>query len=126
MSGRMSRAKGARGEREVLELYREHGFDGTRGFQSGGQGGGDLFGDMPDLVEVKYVEQVRFWSFIDQAASAIIEAAAVLESVRRLRQAQKSFVVWIRSNGRPWMTVLPWWRYMELIEKERELDGGKR
>jgi len=104
---KMSRDKGARGEREVLDLYRKHGFDGTRGFQSGGQGGGDLVGNMPDIPEVKFVEALRFWDHVAQAAAAVTDGVG--------------WCLWIRKSRQPWMVTVPSERYMQLIELEREI-----
>lgn len=110
---KMSRDKGARGEREVLDLYRKHGFDGTRGFQSGGQGGGDLVGNMPDIPEVKFVEALRFWDHVSQAADAAGAVGGVGQVV--------GWCLWIRKSRKPWMVTIPYERYMQLIELEREI-----
>lgn len=104
MGGSHSRNKGAQGERDVLNAFLKAGFTGTRGFQSGGQGGGDLTGDMPDVVEVKRTAgPVRFWAWVEQASSAASSWALVL-----------------RRDRDEWLTVIPFTRYMELIVLERE------
>jgi len=104
MGGSHSRNKGAQGERDVLGVFLKAGFAGTRGFQSGGQGGGDLTGDMPDVIEVKRTAgPVRFWAWVEQASSAAASWALVLR----------------RDRGE-WLTVIPFTRYMELIVLERE------
>lgn len=104
MGGAHSRNKGAQGERDVLSVLLEAGFTGTRGFQSGGQGGGDLTGDMPDVVEVKRTAgPVRFWAWVEQASSAATAWALVL-----------------RKDRDEWLTVIPFHRYIELIVLERE------
>ena len=109
MSGARSRNKGARGEREVLEQYRAAQFTGTRGFQSGGQGGGDIAGNMPDVPEVKLAERGTFWPWIEQAQSNAGEA--------------RQWVLWIRSNRRPWVVTLSADRYLELLQTEREAQA---
>lgn len=104
-NGWQSQSKqGCPGERDVLNAFIEAGFTGTRGFQSGGQGGGDLTGDMPDVVEVKRTAgPVRFWAWVEQASSAASSWALVL-----------------RRDRDEWLTVIPFTRYMELIVLERE------
>jgi len=112
--GKMSRDKGARGEREVLEIYREHGFAGTRGFQSGGQGGGDLVGTMPDIPEVKFVETLRFWDHVSQASDAVTAIGGIGQAV--------GWCLWIRKSRKPWTVTIPAERYMQLLEIERRCN----
>ena len=101
--GKMSRDKGARGELEVLQLYKEYGFNGTRGFQSGGQGGGDLVGDMPDMPEVKFAETVKLYTWVDQAIAAA--AGGVAGS---LAKECINWVLWHRkSHSSSKTTVIP-------------------
>jgi hypothetical protein len=108
-----SRDKGARGELAVLRLYQSQGWTGTRGFQSGGQGGADLAGTMPDAVEVKNCERILFWDWISQAS----HAATV--DVRH-------WCLWIKSNRKRWVVVLDYERYLQLIACEREMIARER
>jgi hypothetical protein len=59
--GKANRRKGARGELEVRDLLRTHGWTDTRrNFQSGGQGGGDLTEAIPDWhLEIKNVHALN-------------------------------------------------------------------
>lgn len=108
MTGAHSRNKGARGEREVLEHYKANKWTGTRGFASGGQGGGDIAGDMPDVPEVKLAERILFWPWIEQAQAAAGNF--------------HHWCLWIRGNRKPWMVVISASRYLELIGRERRLQ----
>lgn len=70
MTGRMSRAKGVRGELEVAAIFRAAGFDCDRVPNSGGlRIKGDLYGDLPVHVEVKRAERLRLPEWLAQAAS---------------------------------------------------------
>ena len=109
MTGARSRNKGARGELAVLKQFTAAGWDGTRGFASGGQGGADLAGDMPDAVEVKNAERITLWPWVQQASEA---------AKRKI-----DWCLWIKSNNRPWVVVLNSERYLELIAVERDQNA---
>jgi len=113
MSGTRSRNKGARGEREVVSLIRARSFDAVRGFASGATGGGDVATDMPDVPEVKLAERITFWPWIDQAQ-------------QNVKGTKRGWCLWIRSNHRQWTVSIDAARYLNLIEKERELDARSR
>lgn len=106
MTGARSRNKGARGELSVLKQFTAAGWTGTRGFASGGQGGADLAGDMPDAVEVKNAERITLWSWVEQASTAAKHVT--------------DWCLWIKSNNRPWVVVVAAERYLELIDIERD------
>lgn len=112
---KMSRDKGARGELEVLRIYEAASFAGTRGFQSGGQGGGDIAGDMPDLPEVKFAETVKLYTWVDQAIAAA--AGGVAGSVAK---ECINWVLWHRKSRRKWLVTIDGERYIELLVIERE------
>lgn len=117
--GKMSRDKGARGELEVLRMYQAAGFTGTRGFMSGGMGGGDLAGDMPDLPEVKFAETVKLYTWVDQAVAAAASGVAGTVASECIR-----WVLWHRKSRRKWLVTIDGERYIELLVTEREC--GKR
>ena len=121
MSGNQSRLKGARGELEVQELFRSRSFACTRGFASGASGGGDLAGDLPDHLEIKRTEQARLYTWIDQVTDSIVSGAAGAVAGQVF-----NWVIFHRPSRRDWTVTMPAERYLELISKERELDGGKR
>lgn len=63
-----SRDKGARGEREIVEIYKAEGFDVHRTPMSGGmQWKGDVQGVPGIHVEVKRAENLRLWDALAQA-----------------------------------------------------------
>ena len=63
-----SRAKGARGERELANLLKEHGYDSRRGQQySGANGDADVVG-LPGIhIECKRVEKLNMNKSMTQA-----------------------------------------------------------
>jgi len=65
-----SRAKGARGERELSNLLKEHGFDTRRGQQyCGANGDADVVG-LPGIhIECKRVEKLNVYNALEQAKS---------------------------------------------------------
>ncbi len=70
--GAMSRNKGARGEREVCEAYREYGFEAERTPLSGALSWmkGDVTTSLPDIhIEVKRTERLAVWDALMQAES---------------------------------------------------------
>jgi hypothetical protein len=89
--GKRSRAKGARGELEIRDLLRTHGWETAhRNFMSGGAGGGDLIEAIPDIhLEVKRCETLRLPQWWRQAT----------ESAR----PSDTIVIAHRANMQPWL-----------------------
>lgn len=96
MTGRMSRAKGARGELEVIEVLRANGYPHAhRNFDSGSAGGGDIArGPEGVALEVKRTERFALREAWAQAS----EDAATRGDIP---------VVAHRWNNGPWLAVLP-------------------
>lgn len=93
MSGRPSRDKGARGEREVCAVFRAAGFDCDRVPNSGGlRLKGDLYGSLPVHVEVKRAERLRVTEWLAQAEGECGDRVPVVA---------------FRQNGGRWYAVLP-------------------
>lgn len=91
---RSERDKGARGEREVAAIFREHGFDCDRTPNSGGlRVRGDLAGTVPAHVEVKRQERLQLPTWLRQARDEAPEGVVP--------------VVAFRQNGDEWYAVLP-------------------
>lgn len=92
--GRMSRDKGKRGERELVEFLRDHGVDARRGVQyQGGPDSPDVVHDMRGVhVECKRTERFRIYEAIEQA--------------RAEKKDGDIPAVFHRMNGRPWVVVL--------------------
>lgn len=65
--GRMSRNKGAKGEREVVKLAEAHGFTGLRTRSGGGQVRGDIAGIPGVALEVKRQETLSIPAWMKQA-----------------------------------------------------------
>jgi len=81
MSGRMSRQKGKRFEREVAALFRAAGYDAIRGVQyEGGSESPDVrVKGLPIHIEAKAVESLNIWAALAQAqGDAAVGKAAVV------------------------------------------------
>jgi len=107
MSGRMSREKGKRGEREAAELLRKAGFADARRTQQ--YCGKDADGTASDVVgipgyhiEVKRTEQTRLYEWMAQA--------------ERDKKPEEIPVILHRKNGRPWLAILPAELLLEMIK----------
>ena len=118
-SGRRSREKGKRGEREIAGILREHGYsEARRGVQySGRTGAADVVGLPGWHIEVKRVEHFN-----------LISAAAQAE---RDARAGERWVVFHRPSRKPWLTALPEETFKTLAggsegwhtEEEKKISG---
>lgn len=98
---RAERDKGARGEREVAELFRSFGWGCDRTPNSGGlRLRGDLYGHLPLHVEVKRQETARPWAW---AAQAKLEA-----------DGQPWAVAFRRDRGQ-WLALVPLEQLLRMI-----------
>ena len=103
--GRMARAKGARGEREVASLFSARGFSAKRGCQH--KGGFDS----PDIVvdalhrafhfEVKWVEAFNMWSAMAQAERD---------------GGNKCPIVVHKKNGKQWVAIMDLNRLIDMFQ----------
>jgi hypothetical protein len=65
------RSKGNRGELQVIDIYKAHGWPARRNWQSGGQGGADIIGGPPGTsTEVKWQERLNIWKALEQCERA--------------------------------------------------------
>ena len=104
---RSERDKGARGEREVAELFRAHGFDAERTPNSGGlMIRGDLAGSVPAHLEVKRQEVLRLPTWMRQAEADAPEGVVP--------------VVCYRQNSGRWYATLPLADLAALIRKSAD------
>ncbi|MGM9628986.1 MAG: hypothetical protein ACI3V4_13020 [Faecousia sp.] len=94
MSGKSSQRKGADGERELAAIFREHGYDCTRG-------GSLSFGEVPDLsglpgihIEVKRVEKLNVGEAMEQS---IRDSERMCDGVHALFH---------RRNRKPWLVTM--------------------
>lgn len=119
-----SHRKGKRGEREVVTLWRQHGWPkaarspGSGALRPYGAGDlspwpGDLIGTEPWIVEVKYDERVyarsRGWwgsGFLRQVLEDLGKLADRHASVIGRREPPVP-VLFARSNHRPWRVFVP-------------------
>lgn len=94
--------KGKRGEREVAEILRKHGFPGRRTAQYCGNTGdaSDVVGIDGWHIEVKRVEKMNMQKAIDQATHDA---------------GEKNWFVAHRKNRSPWYATLPLDTLLELI-----------
>lgn len=108
--GRAQRDKGKRGERELAQLLREHGYDDAhRGVQyQGGPQSPDVVG-MPGVhLEVKRTERPRIYDYMGQA-------------IRDAGDGEIP-VVAHRQNGKRWLAILP---FEDFVEMRRKIDGAQ-
>ena len=88
-----SRAKGKRGELELAQFLRDHGFEAHRGQQfHGGKDSPDVVTNLPGVhLECKRVEQGNLYDWLAQA---------------KRDAGSKCPVVAHRRNGREWVAIL--------------------
>lgn len=99
-----SRAKGARGERELANLLKEYGYDARRGVQyCGANGDADVTG-LPNIhIEVKRVEKLNI-------------EKAMAQSSRDARDGEMP-VVMHRKDRHPWLVTMSMGDFMEMYSK---------
>ena len=97
--------KGARGERELAAVLREHGYDCRRGQQyCGANGDADVVG-LPGIhIECKRVESLNIHKAIEQAKSDARE--------------NELPVVFHRKNGKPWLVTMTLEDWMKIFKGE--------
>lgn len=84
--GKRERAKGVRGELEVRDVFRLAGLPCERTPNSGGlMLKGDLLGDVPAHVEVKWQETARPWLWFEQARADAPAGVMPVVAFRRSR-----------------------------------------
>lgn len=108
-----SRAKGARGEREVRDVLREHGFTARRGqqFAGGGESPDVICTDLPWLhIESKLVENLNISKAMAQS---------------RRDASGKVPTVWHRKSNETWLVTLSAEDFMELVIMAHDLKQKK-
>lgn len=108
---RASRDKGARGEREVVEIAQRHGFNAQRTFSQIDGDRGDITGITGCCVEVKRQESLNIWAALAQA-----EAASPTAQIP---------VVAFRRNGSGWYAALPLDDLLELVNHADLWESGQ-
>lgn len=107
MSGRPSRSKGQRGEREVVALIRTHlGIQCHRGTQTrGGIEEADVVGLEGWHVECKRCETTNLYAWLKQSETDAHEGEVP--------------TVVFRKNGQPWRIVFGFVEFLEMLGKIR-------
>ena len=101
--GRKEREKGKRGEREVANILKEHGYDARRGQQfSGKNGDADVVGMDGYHIEVKFCETTKIWEWYEQSRGDA-------------RDGEVPFVVFRRSRE-GWMVALSFEDFLKVIK----------
>ena len=115
-----SREKGARGERELAEFLRAHGYDTRRGQQySGANGDADVVG-LPGIhIECKRVEKTAINDWLEQAV-----ADASIESVVDDKIVLPA--VFHRQNYNPKKAIKGMWKVTMLAEDFLKIYKGWR
>lgn len=100
-----SRQKGARGERELAAVLREHGFECRRGQQyCGANGDADVVGITGVHIECKRVESLNIHKAMEQAKSDARE--------------NELPAVFHRKNGKPWLVTMTLEDWMKIFKGE--------
>ncbi len=100
-----SRAKGARGERELSNLLKSHGFNTRRGQQyCGSNGDADVVGLDGIHIEVKRVEKLNLYNAMEQA--------------RQDKKENEKPAVFHRKDRSDWMVTMIFEDWMELYKNQ--------
>ena len=113
MGGKRSQRKGAEGELELCKIFREHGYDCSRG-------GSLSFGEVPDItglpgvhIEVKRVEKQSIYEWMNQAR----------RDADKFRDGLPA-VFW-RKNSRPWLVIMDLRDWMILYQLGEKSDNAR-
>jgi Holliday junction resolvase len=100
-----SRQKGARGERELAKILREHGWEARRGQQfSGSPDSPDVVSTLPFQIECKRVESLNLYKALEQARGDA-------------EGSGKPPIVCHKKNGKEWVAILDLKDFLTLVEK---------
>lgn len=110
--GRREKEKGKRGEREVANILKAHGYDARRGQQfCGFNGEADVVGMPGYHLEVKFQETTKLWEWLAQ-------------SERDARTGEVPVVVFRKSRS-PWIVAMRFedWLKKQEVEDENKSEG---
>ena len=118
-----SRQKGAKFERKIAHMLREHGYEAERGCQhSGGKDSPDVKHNMTRLhIEAKDTERLNIWNALDQSKRDSGEDEIPVVMFKRNRSQ-----VYVAMPFEEFMELFKAWeREIKVKEKEHEKDNGK-
>jgi len=100
--GRMSRTKGAVGEREVVNILRDHGWPAMRTSDGRSQHGrGDIAGVPGVVFEIRRAERLDLWRGLEDAQAHAVDGELPVLAFRRNRSG--------------WWAAMPLERLVELL-----------
>jgi len=102
--GKLSREKGKRGEREVVDLLKKYGFEARRGQQfKGTKDSPDIIHNMAGVfIEVKLRQAFNLHATIEQAGE---------------EAGDDDPVVFHRKDGKPWLVTLNAGDFLKMMEE---------
>jgi Holliday junction resolvase len=103
---KMSRTKGANGEREVVSILRERGFDAKRSFFQIAGDREDVTGMPGYAIEVKRTESLSIWAALEQASNAA-------------KATNTTPLLAFRRNRTEWQVALPLADFLDLMERAK-------
>jgi len=103
---KLSRDKGKRGEREVVDLLKKHGFEARRGQQfRGGADSPDVIHNLPNFyIEVKRKESLSLYPALEKAEDETLQRP----------------IVFHRRSGKPWVVILYAEDFLNIMEDLRD------
>jgi Holliday junction resolvase len=105
----MSRNKGKRGENELANILKAHGYDARRGQQfSGANGDADVVGLPGVHIEVKRTESLSLYTALEQAESDAREGEIP--------------VVFHRRNHKRWVAIMELEYFLNMYQGEKYVD----
>lgn len=114
MSGRVSQRKGASGELELCKIFREYGYDCSRG-------GSLSFGEVPDLfglpgihIECKRVEKLNVVEAMEQS----------IRDSERMRDGMPA--LFHRRNRKPWLVTMRLEDWLKLYRSRERTESEQR
>lgn len=119
--GKASRDKGKRGEREVVDLFKAHGFTAHRSAQVDGTMSCDVVTSIPALhVEVKRYAKIGAMRFMDQAVRDA-KAAGPWMTILGADPDGKSFprlpILFMREDEGPWRVMVDADLFFEMVKE---------
>lgn len=108
--GRRSKMKGKRGEREVANILKSHGYNARRTAQYCGSTGdaSDVVGLEGFHIEVKNVERLNLWKAIEQSKHDALEAGK-----------NETPVVIFKRSREPWQICLQFEEFLKILENHQ-------